>query len=238
MSVLLSNKRRITRAPVNPMDKCTICSIYPKAIHEEKPTIQPGVFDISAGSYEKPAVLVVGTNSWWREIDESMPLLEIPVSSVNVADSVVVDYCNGVIVFDPNESMPGLFYVHGELNAEQIKANHKNELDIALRKQTQWYRNLIELADSLWVNSGGQSIVISGDMRLAAKELNLREKPWIKDSITMDLTNCPACGFMVNPAYPICGNCKQVINQSKFDELSKGGSAVDKVIKNVQRPNV
>jgi hypothetical protein len=76
------------------MDKTTIVSIYPNEIIETKPTIQPGRFVIPAGSFEKPSITVVGPSSWWREIDMDQPLLEIPVSSVQIADSVIKDYCN------------------------------------------------------------------------------------------------------------------------------------------------
>ena len=113
--------RRTIRAPVNPMDKSTIVSILPKFISERKATIQPGTFEITPGSFEKPALLVVGPSSWWREIDENQPLLEIPVSSIQVADSVVKDYCNGLLACNMSDMMPGLFYLPGEYNLDKLK---------------------------------------------------------------------------------------------------------------------
>src|SRR6187200_2386767 len=89
--------RRTIRAPVNSLDKSTVVSILPKRIYETKITIQPGVFEIAPGSMEHPSVLVVGASSWWREVDVDQPLLEIPVSSIQVADSIVKDYCNGLL---------------------------------------------------------------------------------------------------------------------------------------------
>ena len=71
-------RKKTVRAPVNPMDKCTIISIYPKDIHERKLTVQPGEFHIPAGTPEKPSILVVGPSSWWRDVGEDEPLLEIP----------------------------------------------------------------------------------------------------------------------------------------------------------------
>src|SRR5690606_5117854 len=114
-------RRRTIRGPVNPMDKSTIVSIYPKEIDETKCTITPGRFIIPPGSYVRPSTLVVGPSSWWREIDEEQPLLEIPVSSIQLADSVLKDYCNGILGCNMADAMPGLFYVPGEYDAKGIQ---------------------------------------------------------------------------------------------------------------------
>src|SRR5258706_9506503 len=115
--------RQTVRAPVNPLDKSTVVSIYPRAIEETKYTIQPGVFKIPAGSYKEPSTLVVGPSSWWKELDESQPLLEIPVSSITIADSIVRDYCNGILCCNMGDATPGLFFIPGEHTVTQIQAN-------------------------------------------------------------------------------------------------------------------
>src|ERR1700682_3034442 len=84
----LFNTRRLIRTSKNPLDKCTIVSIFPKAIDEVKHTIEPGKFHIAAGTFEEPAILVVGSSSWWKDIDVDQPMLEIPVSSIQIADSI------------------------------------------------------------------------------------------------------------------------------------------------------
>ena len=201
-----ANKRTI-RAPVNPMDKSTIVSIFPKDIDETKHTIQPGRFIIPPGSYENPALLIVGPSSWWREIDEDQPLLEIPTSSVQVADSVIRDYCNGLLACDMSGTMPGFFYVVGEHTATSIKKSFAHELDAALKKQRNWYTTLVKLADSLWARSNGNPLAISDDMRMAARELNLQTKDWMKDFQMVDMVRCKACGSLKNPKFPICAAC-------------------------------
>lgn len=217
---LLSDvKRRTIRAPVNPLDKSTIVSIFPKFISERKWTIQPGIFEIQAGSYEKPAILVVGPSSWWKEIDENQPLLEIPHSSIVVADSVVKDYCNGLIACDMANNMPGLFYIPGELTLDQIKKDHKDKLDVANTKQKNWYGALVRMADALWSRSSGNPLTISDEMRIAARDLNLVNKEWLKDSQVMELVRCIACGHLKNPLYPVCSNCKAISDTAKAKEL-------------------
>ena len=211
-------RRRTIRGPVNPLDKTTICSIYPSEIIETKPTIQPGRFLIPAGSYDNPAILVVGPSSWWREIDEEQPLLEIPVSSVQVADSIIKDYCNGILGCNMSTAMPGLFYILGEHTVLDIKKSYKGELDAALVKQRNWYSELIKLADSLWARSNGNPLAISDSMRVAAKEMNLI-KDWMKDFTMLDTVRCKACGALLNPLYPVCPACHAINDPVKAKEL-------------------
>lgn len=213
-------KRRTIRAPTNPMDRSTIVSILPKRVEERKVTIQPSLFQIEPGSFERPSILVVGPASWWKEIDENQPLLEITHSSVVVADSVVKDYCNGIVGCDMDSHMPGLFYIPGEWTVEKILKEKQGELHIANVKQRNWFAHLVRLADAMWSRSNGNSVAIDDTMKLAARELNLMNKDWLKDSQTMELVRCKACGYLKNPAYPVCSNCKSIDNIEMAKELN------------------
>lgn len=206
----LLNNRRMIRSAKNPMDKCTIVSILPKQINEVKVTIEPGRFSIAPGTYEKPTILVVGSSSWWRDIDIDQPMLEIPVSSIQVAHSVITDYCNGMLGCDMGAAMPGLFFVMGAYKDFEIKAKFKEKLDEVKVIQDNWYKILVRLADSLWARSNGNPLVISDEMRLAARSLNFNDKPWLKDFTISEQVRCAACGSMKNPEYPVCAVCKNV----------------------------
>ena len=214
-------KRRTIRGPINQLDKSTIVSIFPKDIPEErKPTIQPGTFKIPSGTFENPGVLVVGPSSWWRDVDEEQPLLEIPVSSVQIADSVVRDWANGILACNMDTHMPGVFYVLGcQTNARNepdypatkawIKKTYPAELEKARVRQSNWYSLLVRMADSLWSRSNGNPLAISDDMRFAAKELNLTSsKDWMKEFQMVDMVRCKACGALKNPQFPICAACQ------------------------------
>jgi hypothetical protein len=221
MSLLLDQRRRTIRAPQNPLDKSTIISIYPKEIHEVKHTIQPGRFRIAAGSVKAPAILVVGSSSWWREIDEEQPLLEIPNSSVQVADAIVKDYCNGLVACNMGNAMPGIFFIPGEITLAElfIEAKYKIAIKSAEVKQNQWYQNLVKLGDIGWARSNGNPLCISDDMRMAAKELQLSNKDWMRDFAAIDKVRCIACGALRDPAFPICGACHTVVDKKKAEEL-------------------
>lgn len=205
----LFNSRRLIRASKNPMDKCTIVSILPKDIDEIKFTIEPGRFKLQAGNLEKPSVLVVGSSSWWKDIDVEQPMLEIPVSSIQVAESVVKDYCNGMLGCNMDSAMPGLFFVLGAHSSLEIVMKYKEKLKEVNEKQMNWYKILVKIADSLWSRTNGNPLTISTEMRLAATSLGM-ERTWLKDFQIVELVRCVGCGNMRNPEYPICSACKMI----------------------------
>ena len=212
--------RRTIRAQVNPMDKSTIVSIYPKQITEFKATIQPNTFVVPAGSFEKPGILVVGPSSWWREVDEEQPLLEIPVSSIQIAYSVVTDYMNGLLGCNMNDQMPGIFYIPGGFTVDEVKKLHMPLLLDAQRKQKKWYLELIRMADIMWSRSQGNPLSVSDDARAACRELNIQNKPWLGDHQVAELIRCVACGNLRNPAYPICQTCKAIADPELAKKLN------------------
>lgn len=214
------NHNKLTqRAPANPMDKSTVVSVYPRPIDEIKHTIQPGRFKLEPGSVDKPAILVVGSSSWWREIDDEQPLLEIPTSSVQVADSIVRDYCNGLLACNMANAMPGIFYIPGEHTVLEIKKSYPHKLQEANENQRRWYSELIKLADALWARSNGNPLTIGNDMRMAATEMGINTKDWLKDFKMIEMIRCVACGAPRNPEFPICGSCHTVVDKAKAKEL-------------------
>ena len=214
------SKRQVIRSIKNPMDKCTIISILPKDIREVKHTIEPGVFNIPAGDYEHPSRLVVGSSSWFREIDLDQPMLEIPVSSVQIADSIIKDYSNGMLGCDMSDAMPGLFFVLGEVSIIDVKLRYKEKLEETKVKQDNWFKILVKIADALWARANGNPLVISDEMRLAARSLNFNDKVWLKDFNIIEMTKCIACGGLKNPLFPVCPSCKNIdMNHPMAKEL-------------------
>lgn len=201
----------LVRSVQNPMDKSTIVSIYPKAIAERKHTIEPGIFNLMPGSVDAPSLLTVGPSSWFRAgREETEPTLEIPVSSVAVAESVIRDYCNGMLACDMVDSMPGLFFVLGEVSIFEIKTKYTSKLKEAENKQLAWMKALVRIGDALWARASGNPMAISDEMRIAATTLGFNDKPWLSDFSIAKLSNCPACGSLKNPLYPVCPTCKAI----------------------------
>lgn len=211
--------RRTVRSPINPIDKSTVVSIYPRLIHEIKPTIEPGVFHLEPGSVQRPTLLVVGPSSWWKEIDDEQPLLEIINSSVQVAASIVRDYTNGLLGCNMNDCMPGIFWVPGEHSIKTIKEKFEDQFNDAIARQKFYYNNLIKMADILWAKTNGNPLVISEDMRIAAREMGQLDKDWNRRVTMQELTRCIACGTPRNPDYPVCAVCRTVNNVAQAKAL-------------------
>ncbi len=140
-----------------------------------------------------------------------MPLVEIPNGSLIVAESIVKDYCQGMIAVDDN-SYPGFFFVPGAFTVEQIKEKYSDALKIAIGKQRNWFKNLLDMADSDWASSNGNPKAISGLMRMAAEHLGLQDRAWMKTTLDIKKVPCVACGNLRNPEYPICGTCNRVVD--------------------------
>lgn len=220
MSFLKKDNRRAIRMENNPYDKSTIVSIFPKRIEEKKYTIQPGHFVIEPGTYDKPSILVIGSSSWWRDIDPDQPLLELSNSSPVVAKSVVDDFCNALLGSESEGCRPGLFWVPGEFTVEKLKIEKKALLDKARAAQNTYWKRLVELSDMLWARSNNNPLAISDDARLAANELGLKDKPWLGTFNAIQLSNCPACGELRDSNFPICRHCRTVVDPVKFKELN------------------
>ena len=195
------------------MDKCTIFSIYPRDITEKKITLFPYNYLIPGGSEEKPGRLVVGTGSWWRDVDPDQPLIEIPVSSIVVAESVVTDYCKGIYGYTVKLRSPGVFFIPGELTVQQLKSTtHIHRLNQAAKEQKAWYQYLCEAADALWARTNGNPLSIMDDMKFAASELGYA-RDWMKNHIAVSLIRCINCGELRNPEFPTCKHCHTIVDK-------------------------
>jgi len=221
---------RIIRMKPNPYDKATIVSAYPRAIDIVKHTLVPGRFVIPAAKDNSFSILVVGPSSWFRDVDPDgkQPLLEIPTPSTMMANSIITDWANGLPQCDMADKMPALFYVPGAFTDKTIldyvdaetKKPFKKLLEEAVGRQNNWYRGLIEEADILWARTNGNPVSISDLARIAAEKLNVaKNKSWMQDFATFEMENCPACGHLVNKLFPLCPNCKFVINKEKAKSL-------------------
>lgn len=211
---------RITRIPMqlNEFDKTTIFSIFPKEITEYKITVFPSHFVIPAGTVESPSKLTIGPSSWWKEIPESDQILEVPQHSLMMAESLVKDYCNGLLGFAPN-AQPGLFFLPGDLTVKEAQAKYPQRFATANEKQRNWYLSLVNFADQAWSRTNNNPMAIGDDMRLAARELKLDTKDWLANFEAVALIKCVACGQPRNPAFPICPNCKNIVDVVKAKAL-------------------
>lgn len=220
-----NNLIKINRIPKNPQDKCTIVSVYPNAIVEEKPTLLPGHFRIEGAKQDDFEILVVGSSSWFKEMEPGQPFQEIHAGSMVIAQSFIRDY-NNALLGSSSDAVPGLFFVPGAYTKKTILSYVSDDLKTfdmlikeARERQNRWFRELVRLADIMWARTNGNPIAISNDARMAAELLSLKDKPWMQDFQALEKSNCKACGFLINPAYPVCPNCKSIVNEQKAKEI-------------------
>lgn len=219
VNVLYEMNRMTSRAQINDMDKCTIFSVYPKDIEEKKITLMPFMYQIPAGTPEKPSRVVIGPASWWRDVDPEQPLIEIPVSSVVVAQSVVLDYTKSIYGYTAGKRCPGIFFLTGDVSVEQLKSTtHIHRLKKAIEEQKAWYNFLCEAADALWARSNGNPLAIMEDMKLAATALGY-SREWMKNQVQATLIRCINCGELRNPEFPTCKHCHAIIDKELAKKL-------------------
>lgn len=216
----------IVRRASNPLDRATIISLLPKSVVETKTTLFPGKFEIPGAKPGEFELLVIGSSSWFRMIDEDQPLLEVVVSSYQLAESIVNDFCLGTFECNMVDCMPGLFFIPGSFNKTSIY-NYKTEEGVtfallladAKQKQKNWLLKLVTAADENWARTNGNPRSVGDDSRFAAEVLQLKNKPWMQDFTAMQLVNCPSCGEMINKAYPVCKHCHAIVDKQKAKEL-------------------
>lgn len=212
-------RRTVQRMPVNPLDKCTIVSVYPKEIIEIKNTVFPGTFVIAAAPEDDISILVVGSSSWYKEMEENQPFLEIPNSSIQMAESIIKDWAIGLPGCNMGDAMPGLFFVPGAFIKEEIKKKFPAEIIAARAKQNGYWKELVKLADVMWARTNGNPLSVSDEARTGATKLGLKDKAWMSDLFSYEKIACKACGQLVNPNFPVCANCKTIINEARAKEL-------------------
>jgi hypothetical protein len=213
-------KKIAVRAPVNEYDKSTLFNIYFKEFNERKITLQPDRYVIPAGSFEAPSRLVIGPASWWREVNENEPLLEIPTPSAVLAESIVRDAVAGMLGCDNVRTMPGLFWLPHDVSVEELKSKYLNHLLKARENQHRYFQKLVELADSFWARTNGNPLAIHHDAKIAAQALGM-DREWVTATAQFapQVVRCVACGSMRNPDYPVCPVCKAVVDVEKAKTL-------------------
>lgn len=203
------SQRTIPATP-NPTDRSTVVSIYHQVIREFRPTCSPGQFVIPPGTRENPTAVIIGPSSWWHATNPDQPPIEVTNSSVQMAESIVRDWANGLLGCQPPNVMPGVFWLPGAHSSKDVIGKFAGELQKAEMKQNRWYEVLINKADGIWNQTGGNPMAITNDMRIAARAMKLDNKDWMQNFTALAQERCGACGTLKDPAYPVCPACHAI----------------------------
>lgn len=220
-------KQMINLLPRNPMDVTTIVSIYPRDIIDEKPTMFPARYVIKAAPIGGFSLThIKGASFFIPSSIERQPPTEVQVNSMALTESILRDSIPTMNLVTAGHR-PGIFAIPG--NHDKITVNlykhadgrtFKELLEMANEWQQAYWADVMNEADSFWASTNGNPKSIPEDARLAAKILGMeKSKPWMNNVIASEMSNCRACGEMINPAFPVCKHCHAILDVKKAEEL-------------------
>lgn len=198
---------------------CTVVSLVPVDLREEKPGLVPPRFCIPASDGKHPQVLHIGTATHFVYLDEARGSLPVRNPPDWVAKSVVDDFISAQLRIS-EVAKPGLFFVAGKWSSVEIQAKFKVQLEQAWIMQQNWMMEVCKLADDDW-NKFHQHNVVSDTQRKFAQMLGWRveEHEWMSPRTTLQSTMCPSCGKLAPLNAVVCQECKCILDAEKYKEL-------------------
>lgn len=201
----------------------SIISIYPLALNESKPGLNPGTFVIPAcEDMSNPVIVHLGPSTHYLYMGEHRTY-PIENNAIDVAAAVVQDILSAMIEYK-EDAHAGLVAVNGIVNQLQLKTEHKMLMIRLKEKQERWLKKLVELADNDWAKTHSH-VAISDIQRKAAELLNLTDREWLSVTRSYIPMRCPACQSLIPPESIICSNCKVVIDKEKAKNFDFARSA-------------
>jgi hypothetical protein len=194
----------------------TVVSILPLEIRDSKPNLYPGNFIIPAGMINKPGLLEVTKSVFYIPMAFGAPSLQAASSCLEVAESIVRDYVDALIGIS-DDNRPGIWVENQTFKDSQEAAIVlMPEIQKRIVAQRNWFVSLVNLADAEF-RQHNQANSISSLQKLAARELNLKDRPWMITLDQLSVNNCPMCFSQVNAAAVMCGACRYVIKPELYD---------------------
>lgn len=192
---------------------CTVASLVPFDIREEKPGLYPPRYPLKASNMIKPEVLIVGVAYHYVYLDQDRKSLRVANPSDLVAKSIVEDYVTSQLGVDTT-ARPALFWFPEELTAEQIIVKHPDVVKENLRLQKQWMLNISRIADNDW-NRYHQHNVVSDFQRKCAECIGWKaeDHEWMNQPV-LETIKCPACFSSAPLGALICPTCRNVLDEA------------------------
>ena len=198
---------------------CTVASLVPFDIREEKPGMIPNTFFIPASDMKMPQVLVVGTGRHYVYLDQDRGHLPVRTPANEVAASVVRDYTTSQMKVGP-DAQPALFWVPGEVSQREIFEARKDEISEALKRQVRWFTLVCQQADDDWQKYHRHTVVSDIQRRMAQiLGWNPESHEWMAPNLTSVGLRCPACGTLAMMGASVCSQCHCILDPEKYKTL-------------------
>lgn len=199
---------------------CTIVSMLPFELNEEKPHMLPSSFRIPAAKDGKYGIAHIEEGLHYIAnplIDEGKPGSSIKQVTLpdDMARSIVDDYASAQVCLGENAT-PGIFWVPGRLTLKQVLENYPKLVKKYEALQLGWFRNLCSLADADWEKNHNR-LAVSDLQRNAARTLGVK-KEWV-DFKVEETDTCPFCSTAVSKTAVKCSNCKEVLDVKRYNDM-------------------
>lgn len=207
--------------PQNRKYACTVVSMLPFVLNEDKPHMLPSSFHVPASENGKLGILHVEEGIHYIPnplIEEGKPNANIRQTTLpdEMARSIVQDYSTAQVSLGPGAE-PGLFWVPGRLTEKEVVYNYPELIEEYSAKQKKWFHNLVALADADW-NKNHNMLAVSDLQRSAARALGIK-KEWVEFQ-QQETVSCPFCTVSVPPFAIVCPNCKNVIDKVRYEQIA------------------
>lgn len=193
----------------------TIVSLQPFAIKESRPGLSPGEFDLAPGSPEEPQFLVVRKGQI-RMMDQDFRPFLVDEDPMKIAEDVCMGHNSSLIGYGPDASA-AVFAVPGECTTkDKLLREHKKQYDEAVKKQNEYFKVIIGMADDDWKRS--RQLRHIGDLHRAAARFMSVDREWLQTDIGSQ-TKCPACMSTVSKLAAVCFACQAILDEQKYAKL-------------------
>lgn len=211
---------RLPNAPTELV--CTVVSMLKFELREEKPGLVPPRFYIPAASDKYPLrILHVGKAIHYIYLDETRGSLQARNGPDEVANAIVQDFVTSQLMIT-EDAVPGIFWVSGKLNANDVATMYPDVLEEAIRKHKNWLLNLARLADNDWRRYRNHNVV-SDLQRDAAREIGWKqeEHEWMNAEIATAIAGprCIACTSPVTVETIVCPACRCILKPDEYKKL-------------------
>jgi hypothetical protein len=220
--------------PPRSNDICTIVTILPYPLVEEKPGLVPGTFIIP---YTEPGdfnLVNIERCQHAVYLDSNRPRLIVPDPSDLVARSVAYDHKTAMVCYEAGIAEPGIDWVWGEYLPNEngklaFAAAHGAVLEGMKRLQDEWYVRLLRMADDDWARYR-QHKFITGLQRTAAQVLGQTDRDWmVQNRIEESLSKCRFCFAQVHPVACISPSCHGILDKARYEKEFLGAGVIEKV---------
>lgn len=206
---------------------CTVVSLVPFDIREEKPGLIPNSFFLPASDMKTPQLLKVGTARHYVYLDQDRGHLPVRTPSTELATSIVRDYITAQQRVAP-DAQPALFWIPGNYQVpNQVLKDFPDQVEEALAKQVTWFTRVCQQADDDW-HKYHRHTVVSDVQRRMAQILgwSAENHEWMAPNLTAVGVRCPACGTLAMMGAVVCSQCQCILDVERYKTLQFAGQAV------------